>query len=72
MPNYEMPTYRSTGKGIATRLEIHMYDDQTFVRFDNGPSWPFKDGYRLMAELGNMLADMHKESKAHERSLVAQ
>ena len=72
MPTYEMPTYRPTGKGIATGLTIHMYDNQTFVCFDDGTSWPFKDGYRLMSELGSMLADMHKESKAHERSLVAQ
>jgi hypothetical protein len=31
-----------------------MYDNQTFVCFDDGTSWPFKDGYRLMAELGRV------------------
>ncbi len=36
MPTYEMPTYRPTGKGIATGLTIHMYDNQTFCASTTG------------------------------------
>lgn len=36
MPTYEMPTYRLTGKGIATGLTIHMYDNQTFCASTTG------------------------------------